>query len=425
MSAQNEELVDYEEDHSEKQGGRRGARRGAKARDIKKGHAGVHATGFKDFLLKDELMRALTDCGFEHPSEVQQNCIPQGMLGGDVLCQAKSGMGKTAVFVIGMLHQMQPVCGSVSGLVLCHTRELAYQIKNEFVRFSKYMPEVKTDVFYGGVSVQENEKVLSTAPPNIVVGTPGRIRLLVREKKMSLGKCKFFIVDECDKVLGALDMRRDIQEIFLATPKEKQTMMFSATLSKDIRPICKKFMRDPLEIYVDSEEKLTLHGLQQYYINMGEAEKTRKLKDLLEVLEFNQVVVFARSVGRVRELCRILSAEGQEVLSMHSGMKQEERIEAYKAFKEFKKRIMVATDIIGRGIDVEKVNIVFNYDMPDSGDSYLHRVGRAGRFGTKGLAVSFISGGEDKTVLEQVQGRFDVKVEEMPSEIDVSSYMNA
>lgn len=388
-------------------------------------YVGIHSTGFRDFLLKPELLRAIVDCGFEHPSEVQQECIPQAILGMDVLCQAKSGMGKTAVFVLATLQQVEPVDGEVSVIILCHTRELAYQIKNEYARFSKYTPDVKTAVFFGGVSIKQDQETLKNNTPHMVVGTPGRILALVKQKVLNLKKVKHFVLDECDKMLEALDMRRDVQDIFRQTPHDKQTMMFTATLDKDIRPICKKFMQNPLEIYVDDEAKLTLHGLQQHYVKLQENEKNRKLNDLLDALEFNQVCIFVKSVARANELNKLLVECNFPSICIHSGLNQEERINRYKSFKEFNKRIMVATDIFGRGIDIERVNIVINYDMPDGADTYLHRVGRAGRFGTKGLGITFVSSAEDSQVLNQVQERFEVNITELPDQIDIQSYMTS
>lgn len=230
-------------------------------------------------------------------------------------------------------------------------------------------------------------------------------------------------MDECDKMLEALDMRRDVQEIFRMTPHEKQVMMFSATLNKDIRPVCRKFCQDPMEIYVDDDTKLTLHGLQLYYIKLAEAEKNRKLNDLLDVLEFNQVVIFVSKVSRANELNRLLTECNFPSICIHAGQKQEERIAKYKSFKEFNARILVSTDLFGRGIDIERVNVVINYDFPDDSDQFLHRVGRAGRFGTKGIAISFISSEADQEILDKVQSRFEVNIPELPDEIDMSSYM--
>ncbi|XP_039017135.1 DEAD-box ATP-dependent RNA helicase 15-like [Hibiscus syriacus] len=418
--AYEEELLDYEEEEekapdsvSSKVNGEAG----------KKGYVGIHSSGFRDFLLKPELLRAIVDSGFEHPSEVQHECIPQAILGMDVICQAKSGMGKTAVFVLSSLQQIEPCPGQVISLVLCHTRELAYQICHEYERFSTSLPDIKVAVFYGGVNIKVHKDLLKNECPHIVVGTPGRILALTRDKDLSLKNVRHFILDECDKMLESLDMRRDVQEIFKMTPHDKQVMMFSATLSKEIRPVCKKFMQDPMEIYVDDEAKLTLHGLVQHYIKLSELEKNRKLNDLLDALDFNQVVIFVKSVNRAAELNKLLVECNFPSICIHSGMSQEERLTRYKSFKEGHKRILVATDLVGRGIDIERVNIVINYDMPDSADTYLHRVGRAGRFGTKGLAITFVSSASDSDVLNQVQERFEVDIKELPEQIDTSTYM--
>jgi len=345
----------------------------------------------------------------------------------DIICQAKSGMGKTAVFVLAVLQQLPKELpeGQVDTLVLCHTRELAYQICQEFLRFSKYLPEVKVKVFFGGIPIEQHRKLLATETPNIVVGTPGRILALVNEKKLKLDHLKRFVLDECDQMLEKLDMRRDVQAIFKQTPHEKQVMMFSATLSKEIRPVCRKFTQHPAEIFVDDESKLTLHGLQQYYVKLTESQKNRKLNDLLDALEFNQVVIFVSSVRRCQELNKLLVDHNFPSMAIYGGLSQEERLERYNKFKEYKARILVSTDIFGRGVDFERVNIVFNYDIPESPDQYLHRVGRSGRFGTKGLAITFVSSAEDSKVLEAVQSRFEVEITELPDEIDVSTYMSA
>jgi ATP-dependent RNA helicase UAP56/SUB2 len=392
-------------------------------------YAGVQACSFRDMLLKPELQRSIGDAGFEHPSEVQQNAIPFAMVGNDMIVQAKSGMGKTAVFVIATLQQIEPDKENpfVDTLVLCHARELAYQISSEFERFSKYLPDVRVSVVFGGIPFAEHQKLIENREtrPSILIGTPGRILHLLNDGVLKLDRLKRFVLDECDQMLEALDMRRDVQQIFKATPHEKQVMMFSATMSKEIRPVARKFTQNPTEIYVDDESKLTLHGLQQYYIKLTETQKNRKLNDLLDALEFNQVVIFVNGLRRCKELNKLLQECNFPSMCMYGGLKQEERLERYNKFKEYKSRILVSTDIFGRGVDFERINIVVNYDMPKVADMYLHRVGRSGRFGTKGLSISFVSSEDDNKILEQVQSRFEVEVKDLPDSIDVSTYMNA
>jgi len=245
---------------------------------------------------------------------------------------------------------------------------------------------------------------------------------LVREKVANLDKVQRFIMDECDNMLLELGMRRQLQEVFKATPRTKQVMLFSATISDKVKKLCCKFTKNAEEIYVD-DNKLTLHGLQQYYVKLSEAEKNRKLNDLLDALEFNQVVIFVKSRQRASQLNTLLRKCAFPSECVHGSMSQTERLNIYQKFKNFKCRILVSTDLFGRGVDIEKVNIVINYDMPDDSDKYLHRVGRAGRFGTKGLGVSFISNNDEQTVLDSIQSRFEVKVEPLPNEVDTKTYL--
>merc|ERR1712187_362160 len=324
-----------------------------------------------------------------------------------------------------MGQQIDTTGKDVRVLVICHTRELAYQIKHEFDRFAKYFNDLKCGVVYGGVPIVKDKEMLKETQPQVLIGTPGRILGLLREKDLKLEKLTQFVLDECDKCLDKLDMRKDVQQIFVETPKKKQVMMFSVTMSAETLALCKKFMQDPHEIRVDEESKLTLHGLLQYYVKLTDKEKNRKLNDLLDNLEFNQVVIFVKSVQRATALDKLLVECNFPSIAIHSGLAQEERIAQYKQFKEFQKRIMVSTDLFGRGIDIERVNIVINYDMPSDSDSYLHRVGRAGRFGTKGLAISFTATEEDAGVMKKVQERFEVNIPEMPASIDTTSYLNA
>jgi len=421
--ATEEEMLDHLEDYVDPAEQEEGV--STKKDTVQGSYAGVQACSFRDMLLKAELQRAIGDAGFEHPSEVQQNAIPFAMVGQDMIVQAKSGMGKTAVFVIATLQQIEVDTenATVDTLVLCHARELAYQIHREFERFSKYLPDIKTRVVYGGVNFAEHKKMIEEDTPHILIGTPGRVLHLLNENVLKLDNLKRFILDECDDILeNGLNMRRQVQEIFKKTPHEKQVMMFSATISESARAICRKLSRKAEEIFVD-DKKLTLHGLQQHFVELSENEKIRKLNDLLDALDFNQVVVFVKTRQRASALDKMLQKCFFPSMCIHSDLKQEERLDRYRKFKEYQSRILVSTNLFGRGVDIERVNIVINFDMPTNSNEYLHRVGRAGRFGTKGLAITFVCGDEDKEVLKDTQDRFEVKITPLPDEIDSSSYM--
>jgi len=364
-------------------------------------------------------------------STVQVNAIPRALDGKDLICQAKSGMGKTAVFVLAVLQSLDArKPDPVSALVLCHTKELAYQIHREFERLGKYLTAIKSQVFYGGVPLEKDKEKLNENPA-IVVGTPGRILDLYRRKLLKFDKLRFFILDECDKMLEQKDMGRDITEIFTKTPIDKQVMMLSATFSKEVRKLASKFMQNPEEILIDDEAKLILEGILQYYVNVREDQKTKKLADLLDNLLFNQVIIFVSKVERAVELNKILRECNFPSIAIHSGLTVEERIDRYRQFKEGQGRILVSTDLFARGVDIEKVNIVINYDMPkpstdkhDEIDTYLHRVGRTARFGTKGLAISFVASPEEMETLKKIQERFVLKIGELPDTIDTDQYMN-
>jgi len=389
-------------------------------------HASMSSTGWNDFMLNPLLSRAISDCGFEHPSEVQHSVIPHAILGTDILCQAKSGMGKTAVFVISVIQQM-PEPKELECVVLANTRELSMQISKEFNRFVKYLPSIKCRTVYGGVDIEAQIHMLKNENPNIVCGTPGRMMDLVDRKALNLSHVKHFIVDECDKILCEERIRSQMQKVFLATPKEKQVMMFTATLSDEMRETCKKYMHNPRIFIIEDPNLIIPDGLKQYFFPIEEKQKNRKLIEILDGLEFNQCIIFVSTVQRAQVLDKLLRGINFPSICIHGAMETQERIKRFTEFKEGKSRVLVSTDLMGRGIDVEFVNVVVNYDMPSEADQYLHRVGRAGRFGTKGLAVSFVATQEDREVLDNVQKRFCVKIPVLPdiSEIDSSWYHGA
>ncbi|CAH0713421.1 unnamed protein product, partial [Brenthis ino] len=327
-------------------------------------YVSINRSGFRCFPLRSKILRAIIDCGFEHPLEVQHECLRQALRGMDILCQAKSGM------------------------------ELAFQISKEYERFSKYMIGIRVSVFSDEMPIQEDEDVLKTACPYIVVGTPGRILALVNSKKLNLKHLKHFILDECYKMLEPLDVRRDVQEIFRSTPHGKQVMMFSATLSKEIRPVCKKFMQYPMEVYVDDEAKLTLPGLLQYYVEVKEYKKNKELLDLLHMLSFQRMVIFVKSVQRCITLLQLLTERKIPAIGIHKNMTQDERLSLYQQFKDSQNSILVATNFFESEMDFERVDIVFNCDMLEDSDTF-HQVARAGSFAVKGVVITMVSDEND------------------------------
>ncbi|EJW03725.1 hypothetical protein EDEG_01983 [Edhazardia aedis USNM 41457] len=417
---------------------------------------------FKDFLLRDELNESIKDIQFEHPSDVQQQCIPKAILGCDILAQAKSGTGKTAVFVLSVLQQIKD--SQLSCVCLVHTKELAQQVCNEFKRFVRHFKfDVKVEEFYGGVSVEndlvrlgKSEKADTFNPgyanrfkvhsaersdhgfgsrindsrtgiminesnePTIFIGTPGRTLDLLKRNAVDFSRVKHFVMDEVDELLVDLSMRKTVQDIFFHTPVQKQTMLFTATLNDEIKETCLLFLKDPHVVIIDEEKKLTLHGLQQFFVTTQYAEglnettpKFKVLENIIDNTEFNQMVIFVRDKHRAKILAKLLRINAFPAIEIHSGMDVKTRLESFLRFKNLKERILIATNLMARGIDVQDVNVVVNFDMPECAETYLHRVGRAGRFETKGIAISLLESPADKTILNDVQARFEVSIKEM------------
>ena len=331
--------------------------------------------------------------------------------------------GKTLVFVTAVLQQLEeetPV--RTRALILAPTRELATQIQQELVRFSAYLDWVHYQVLIGGTPYSQTVRGLRGRPPHIVIGTPGRVAETVRKGDLDVSHLRFFIVDECDKILwdseGGLAMRGEVQSIYLKTPVTKQTLMFTATLNEHVVRVCNRFLVNPVEVSVSSDSKLTLHGLSQYFVSVSEETKNRKLIEVLDAIGgVNQLVIFVRSASRARALCDLLQGAGCPASFVHGRLSLPVRLRRFGDFKRSVHRFLVSTDLYGRGIDVNGVNVVINYDIPSDTDTYLHRVGRAGRFGTKGLAISFVSSSEDRSQLEAIQKRFEFAIPALPADL--------
>lgn len=392
-----DELIDYEESNTKG--------------SVKKTATSTHTSNFKDLLLREELNKIIKEVALEHPSEVQQECIPKAILGVDILCQAKSGTGKTVVFVLSTLQQLSPIPKETSILVFVNTKEMAEQIKGEYLRFTKHFKGVTVESFIGGVSLAEDIERLKGGSPTIFIGTPGRTYDLFKRKEVSFRHVKHFIVDECDHILSNPKMRWDVQRVFMATDRSKQTMMFSATFNEETMKDCLKFLDNPHQIVIE-EPKLRLHGLTQVYVMADQNNKEKLLEDVLDKVDFNQAVIFAKDKTKATKLSEYLNQKGFPTIEIHASMPTATRLERFEMFKMIKYRILVTTDLMSRGVDIQDVNLVINYDMPEDVETYLHRVGRAGRFETKGIALSMIADKADSAMLNEVQSRFEISVGE-------------
>jgi ATP-dependent RNA helicase UAP56/SUB2 len=297
------------------------------------------------------------------------------------------------------------------------------------VRLGKYLPSITSEVIFGGIPIEKDKEKMKKNPI-ILISTPGRILDLYSRQQIKFEKLRFFVLDEADKVLEKASMVKDIVSVFVKTPVDKQVLMFSATMPAETKKTALKFVQEHEEITIDEPHKLILEGILQHFVKLTEGQKLKKLIDLMDNLVFNQIVIFTAKVERAIELNKILKENGFPSITLHSKLKAEERIQKYKEFKEGTSKILVTTDICARGVDMEKVNIVFNYDLPLPAtndaqvDTYLHRVGRTARFGTKGLAISFIASPEDEATLAKIQERFVLKITELPETINTDNYMN-
>ncbi|ELQ76551.1 ATP-dependent RNA helicase [Trachipleistophora hominis] len=372
-------------------------------------------SSFPELLLKDELIKAIRDANLEHPSAVQQQVIPKAVLGADIICQAKSGTGKTVVFVLSALQRINAEDVSparVQVMAVANTKEMVVQIANEFRRFMSYT-DLKVEMVFGGVDVNGDVEKLK-ARVDVVVGTPGRLFDLIQRGALDVSALRILIIDEVDSILSSLSSRWTVQRIIYRTPVAKQTMLFTATLSNEMKSTCLLMVRNPFVLQVDEERKLTLHGLEQGYVNVIEDNKRDKLIGLIDsIRDISQCVIFCRDKRRVEVLCEHLKTKGLPAVAITSDYDTNERMQRFMSFKNLNYRFLVTTNLMARGIDIAEINLVVNYDMAEDAQTYLHRVGRAGRFETRGTAVSFICNEEDIVVLNEVQERFEVSIKEI------------
>lgn len=364
---------------------------------------------FEDMNLKDDILRGIYAYGFERPSSIQQKGIDPIIEGRDVIAQSQSGTGKTATFAISLLQKLDLDKTCCQAIVLAPTRELAKQSYNVITSLGSY---TKTNCVgcIGGTRVSYD---LSGA--HVVVGTPGRIYDMIGKNIVNTDNVNLLILDEADDLLDK-GFKDQIYQIFKLIPREAQIVLVSATIPHEVIEITKKFMNDPIHILVKQEE-LTLEGIKQFYINVErEMYKLNTLIDLYETLTISQTVIFVNKKRTVDYLSNQMNDKGFTVSSIHGDMEQKERDKTMQEFRTGSSRVLITTNLLARGIDVQQVSLVINFDMPPSKEDYLHRIGRSGRFGRKGVAINFVTEG-DVNILRSIEEFYHTQIEEMPMNV--------
>jgi translation initiation factor 4A len=369
---------------------------------------------FEDMNLDQNLLRGVFSYGFEKPSPIQSRAIMPFIQGRDLIAQAQSGTGKTGAFSLGILGKIDPSIRSTQALILAHTRELAFQIDMVFRQLGNFM-DLTYNLSVKGIPISENIDSLSNDKPIIVIGTPGRIMDMINKRAINMEHLKMLVMDEADEMLSK-GFLEQIQRIFRSLPSDVQVGLFSATMTNEFFKITDKFMRNPIKVLVKSEQ-LTLEGISQYHINTEKNEyKFDTLCDLYNVLTISQSMIYCNSRRTVEYLSNKMIENNFTVSSIHGDNTPQEREYTMSQFRNGKSRVLISTDLLSRGIDVQQVSVVINYELPTRVDSYLHRIGRSGRFGRKGVAINFITY-YDTQKLKKIEEYYHTVIEPLPSDI--------
>ena len=344
---------------------------------------------FSDLGLSNEVLKAVADLGFEQASPIQSAAIPVLLAGHDVVGQSQTGSGKTAAFAIPAIEMCIASDKAVRVLILCPTRELATQVADEVHKLTAHKRGIHAVPIYGGASYERQFYELKKGV-QIVIGTPGRIMDHMERGSLRLDSVKMVVLDEADRMLD-MGFREDIEQILKATPTERQTVFFSATMSKTIRDLIERHSRTPKSVKIE-QKQLTVPAIEQWYYEVPQRMKREALLRLIDFHGFKLGIVFCNTQRMVDELADELVAQGVSADRLHGGMTQSQRTRVMDKFKRAEFEILVATDVAGRGIDVEELELVVNYDLPYDAEDYVHRIGRTGRAGRKGMAVTFVTG---------------------------------
>jgi len=363
--------------------------------------------------IQPNLLRGIYAYGFENVSPIQKKAIKPLILKKDIIAQAQSGTGKTATFTIGALANIDLKDKNVQVLILSPTRELSKQTANVINGIGVMMNELQVQTLVGGNSIDEDIFNLKNKPPHIITGCPGRVFDMMRRNSINGKKIKLVILDEADELFSS-GFKDQILNIFQFFNSNIQVALFSATLPQFIHNIVNKLMRDPVRVYVKAEQ-LTLEGISQYYVAVDDdVQKYATLKDLYSFISMSQCIIYCNSLKRVTDLYEAMTEDGFPVCRIHSGMEKDERDSAFSDFRVGKYRVLISSDVTARGIDIQQVSVVINFDVSKSIHTYLHRIGRSGRWGRKGVGINLITR-RDVAKLKEIESYYSCEINELPS----------
>jgi len=365
---------------------------------------------FEDMEISEQILRGIFAYGYEKPSYIQQKAIMPFIKGNDIIAQAQSGTGKTATFTISMLNNLKLEENTMQAIILSHTRELALQIQNVIKHISKFM-EIKINLSVGGTQIRDNIDDLNKIP-QVIIGTPGRVLDMLNKNYINRRTIRMLILDEADELLSRIFVNQ-IYDIFRSLPNNVQVGLFSATMTADFFKLSSQFMRDPVKILIKNEE-LTLDGIRQFYIDLEKNEyKYATLCDLYSLISVSQSIIYCNSRRIVEILTRKLMEDDFSVAAIHGDMPQKERNIIMDDFRNGVNRVLISTDLLSRGIDIQQVSIVINYDIPQTVENYIHRIGRSGRFGRKGLAINFVTS-YDRNKITELEQYYATEIPALP-----------
>lgn len=368
---------------------------------------------FDNMNLKEKLLRGIYGYGFEKPSSIQSKAIPVIAECHDVIAQSQSGTGKTGTFTIGVLQRIDEKVNGVQAIIIAHTRELAQQIHHVCTNIGQYL-NVRPVLCIGGIDIKQTKNELDNGPV-IAIGTPGRIIDLIKRRFLSTRLLQLLVIDEADEMLS-YSFQDQIESIIRSTVETTQICLFSATMPEEMLELTNKFMRNPKQILIE-KENLTLDGIKQFYVDVqNDLWKFETFCDLFDIISVSQTIVYVNSIKRGEELKMDLKKKNFTVSLLHSNMDPIERSAIMKEFRSGHTRILISTDLLSRGIDIHQISVVVNYDIPKNKECYLHRIGRSGRFGRKGVAINLVSRYEERLLFD-IMKHYDTVIQVMPENI--------